>query len=312
MAGEEICCAYDLKTVFCSIVDSPPAIFTGLARAKKNAMDQKAILEKCLTPGSCDKDFEPKLTKKLLEQIKSLKHGFESFGSIKLKDKGTQKQRIGLDLNIDLDSKSDSLFSAMMEDRGKKPKQSVSEQTLQATQWIAADSLSPNKKPLNGLTPVHELYRDTYTKMAKNIIKTFHADPKMAGLVQAGLDAVYDSQTDINMVVNGKFGVLGSSEPLSTAESKKYGSNTRCKNKLRCSCLTLNAAIPHSDPMKVPFDLILNTPVSDWNIKGENRKMRLSGLVGFNVSNALFIGPLGEFVDALAAKKKADDEKMLP
>ena len=187
-------------------------------------MDQKAILEKCLTPGSCDKDFEPKLTKKLLEQIKSLKHGFESFGSIKLKDKGTQKQRIGLDLNIDLDSKSDSLFSAMMEDRGKKQKQSVSEQTLQATQWIAADSLSSNEKPLNGLTPVHELYRDTYTKMAKNIIKTFHADPKMAGLVQAGLDAVYDSQTDINMVVNGKFGVLGSSEPLSTAESKKYGS----------------------------------------------------------------------------------------
>ena len=108
--------------------------------------------------------------KKLLEEIKGLKHGFESFGSIKLKDKGTQRQRIGFDLNIDLDSKSDSLFSAMMEDRGKKQKQSVSEQTLQATQWIAADSLSPNKKPLNGLTPVHELYRDTYTKMAKNII----------------------------------------------------------------------------------------------------------------------------------------------
>ena len=31
--------------------------------------------------------------------------------------------------------------------------------------------------------------------------------------------------------------------------------------------------------------------------------------MGFNVSNALFIGPLGEFVDALAAKKKADGEK---
>ena len=38
------------KTVFCSIVDSPPAIFTD-SRAQKNAMDQKAILEKCLTPG---------------------------------------------------------------------------------------------------------------------------------------------------------------------------------------------------------------------------------------------------------------------
>ena len=85
----------------------------------------------------------------------------------------------------------------------KNKKQSISEQTLQATQWIAADSLSKDTKKKKGLTPVHELYGKTYTAMAKNIIHTFRADPKMAGLIQAGLDAVYDSQTDVNMVVNG-------------------------------------------------------------------------------------------------------------
>ena len=39
----------------------------------------------------------------------------------------------------------------------------------------------------------------------------------MAGLIQAGLDAVYDSQTDVNMVVNGKFGIYG---PKSKVASK--------------------------------------------------------------------------------------------
>ena len=94
------------------------------------------------------------------------------------------------------------------------------------------------------------------------------------------------------------------SEPLSTAESKKYGSKIPdARINFDAPRLTLNAAIPHSDPMKVPFDLILNTPVSDWNIKGENRKMRLSGLVGFNVSNALFIGPLGNLWMRLLQRK---------
>ena len=52
----------------------------------------------------------------------------------------------------------------MMEDYGKK-KQSISEQTLQATQWIAADSLIRYQE--ERLNPVHELYGKTYTAMAK-------------------------------------------------------------------------------------------------------------------------------------------------
>ena len=300
------------QAVYCSLIDQPPAFLTGLARAKSNAEEQKAILTKCLTPGACDEDFEPEATKKLLDQINSLKHGVESFGSITLKEKGTKDARLAFDMKLDVDSKSDSLFSAMMEDYGKKKKQSISEQTLQATQWIAADSLSKDTKKKKGLTPVHELYGKTYTAMAKNIIHTFRADPKMAGLIQAGLDAVYDSQTDVNMVVNGKFGIYGpkSKVALTKEESAKYGGTLPAgRINFNAPRLTLNAAIPHSDPMRVPFDLVLNTPIEEWDVTGPNRKLRVSGLVGFNVSDALFIGPLTEFVDSVAAKANADKKK---
>jgi hypothetical protein len=296
------------QNLYCALIDSPPAFLTGLALAKKNAEAQKAILIKCLTPGACDDDFEPVATKKLLDRINGLKHGFESFGSLSLKNKGTPDARLSFDLKLDVETKSDSLFNALLDSSGKKNTQSVTEQTLQATQWISASSLSNNKKPKKGLTPVHELYKNTYTDMAKKIIKTFHADPKMAGMVQAGLDAVYDSQTDVNMIVNGKFGIYGAkSKQLSKEEVAKYKTALPDgRINFNAPRITLNAAIPHSDPMRVPFDLVLNTPIEEWDISGPNRKLRVSGLVGFNVSDALFIGPLTDFVDSVAAKAAAD------
>eukprot|EP00943_MAST-04B_sp_MAST-4B-sp1_P009813 g9813.t1 len=296
------------QSLYCALIDSPPAFLTGLALAKKNAEAQKAVLTKCLTPGACDDDFEPEATKMLLDRINGLKHGFESFGTLSLKNKGTPEARLSFDLKLDVETKSDSLFSALLDSYGKKNTQSITEQTLQATQWIAASSLSNNKKPKKGLTPVHELYKNTYTDMAKKIIKTFHADPKMAGMVQAGLDAVYDSQTDVNMIINGKFGIYGAkSKQLSKEEAAKYKNGVPDgRINFNAPRITLNAAIPHSDPMRVPFDLVLNTPIEEWDISGPNRKLRVSGLVGFNVSDALFIGPLTEFVDSVAAKAAAD------
>merc|ERR1711871_1123405 len=87
------------QTLYCSLLDSPPSFLTGIARAKQNAEEQKAILTKCVQqPDSCDDDFEPAATKKLLEQINNLKHGIESYGSLSLKDKGSKDARLSFDM----------------------------------------------------------------------------------------------------------------------------------------------------------------------------------------------------------------------
>jgi hypothetical protein len=280
------------KSLYCSLVDKPNGFFAGLANAKYEAEKQIKILTKCAA-GGCSKDFDPTATKELLTGMQALKHGAHITGGLGMK--GTQ---LAMMLKMDVETKSDSMIEGMLVSDGliTKANPDTTAQALQATQWIAAQHLSTKPTPPEGMTAVHELYGETYRKMAKAFLEKFGADPKMAGYVQAGMDAVYDSQSNVLIDLNGKLSLLPGSPGKLNLEASK---------------VALNAAIPSYDPMTLPMDLVLNRPIDQWDFTKDSKMAQVSGKVGFDLSDSKLDGPLTTFIDEAAETKDKATAKVM-
>jgi hypothetical protein len=291
------------EKLYCGLVDKPNSFLAGMASAKSVAAKQIETLEKCAA-GGCSKDFNLPATKELLAEMKSLKHGMHMHGALGLKNQGTSKEQLVMKVGVDMETKTDSMVTGMLVNDGlvekKNPK--VTEQLLQATQWIAASHLSHDSTPeALKKTAVRELYDETYTSMAKAFLKKFAVDPKMAGLVQSGMDAIYDSQTNVMVDLNGVFSIL----------PPKAAGETEGTLNVNAPRIAMNVAIPLDDPMRIPMDLVLNRPVDQWKIGGKHELASVSGIVGLNISDSKFDGQLTKFVDAYADAKDAETKAVV-
>lgn len=291
------------KELYCALVDKPPAILAGFGLAKTVSMRQQEILKKC-SDGGCSKDFDIPATKKLLAAMQKLKHGFHVLGTVGLAEKGKAGEKLVAKLNVDLETKTDSMVTGILESKGFKVSKETGDataQVLQQAHWIAASTAASAVTPKSlKQTAVSELYDETYTKMAQKLLKQFNANPKLAGMFQSVMDAVYDSTTNVKLALNGKFSML---------PPKAAGSTTMVD--FSAPLVALEAAIPHDDPMMVPIDLVLNRPVDKWNVGGKNKKVRVSGIIGMNSTEASFKGPLIEFAKDAASKQKDKNTKSL-